>query len=248
MTLPNSTESKEPKIDPGTGYVEPKEEPKEEPSNGEPKLDEHGYTVVEKESEEPSKEEPKEEPKAEEKIDPATGYGDEPKEEPKKEEPKADPETDEGKLEASMDESLGELPEDYDKESIKKFALDNKFSPDQLKAYVEMAKSEEAQAVEDNESQVKAQRSSWHKELKDDPEFGGENFVKNVDRVEKVLQNHLPETKKVLTDRGTMLPPYIMRDLLGIAKTLNPTTELVNGDPSKPVAKENGNFLDNMYQ
>ena len=39
-----------------------------------------------------------------------------------------------------------------------------------------------------------------------DPEFGGENFDKNVDRVEKVLEKYMPNMKKVLTERGSMLP------------------------------------------
>ena len=46
-----------------------------------------------------------------------------------------------------------------------------------------------------------------------------------------------------------MLPSYIMRDLMGLFKTLNPTTKLVNGNPSQVVEKsDNKNFLEEMYE
>jgi len=45
-----------------------------------------------------------------------------------------------------------------------------------------------------------------------------------------------------------MLPPYIMRDLLALDKVLNPKTKLVGGDPSEPIKKSDGNFLDEMYE
>jgi hypothetical protein len=255
MTLPNTTEPKTPPTPPNdatTGYIDPAA-PVDTPvvtTPAEPELDENGYTKVAKPEEDP-KDPPAKEPEADPEVkDPATGYGDDPEPEPKKEpkeEPK-DPASEEGKLNAQMDESLGELPEGYNKDILKQFALDNKMSPEQVKAYVELTKSEEAQSVEDNASAVREQRAAWKKQLVNDVDFGGENFVKNNDRVEKVLDKHFPEWKKELTGRGKMLPPYIMKDLLGLAKTLNPTTSLEKGDPSEPVVKDDGNFLDEMYQ
>ena len=231
-----------------TGYVDPqaKVESPEDNKPAEPVLDENGYEITPKPTEEPPKEEPpKEDPKVE---TPATGYGDEPpKEEPPKEDPKVEDEnaTDEEKLKADINEALGDLPERA-RDNISKFTLDNKMTKEQVENYVALVKSEDALAVKENASQVAKQRSDWHSELKTDPEFGGENFDKNVDRVEKVLEKFMPNTKKVLTERGTMLPPYIMRDFLTLHKTLNPTTKLVNGEASV-VKKEEGNFLETMY-
>jgi len=191
---------------------------------------------------------------------PATGYGDDPEEDDDKSKKSEDDKTktDDEKKDDSKEEqkdlneeevksALGELPDGYDKDSISKFALDNKLTKEQIEAYVEYSKNETEELKKSQAAQVKAQRDSWKKELTTDTEFGGENFDKNVDRVEKVLEKFMPDTKKVLTERGTMLPPYIMRDLLKVSKALNPTTKLVNGDPSKSVEKE-GNFLDEMYE
>lgn len=221
-----------------------------------PKTDDFGYDtpkvetpVEEVKTDELKTDTPAEEPKVEK---PATGY-DTPAEEVKVEKPaeekvkeeevKTDEKTQE-QLKEEIDQVLGELG-DYDKKLISEFAAENKMSKEQVQAYVKMVKSEN----DKGQINAKEQRNTWKKELLSDGEFGGndENFDKNVQRVEQILEKHLPNTKKILTDRGSMLPPYIMKDLLGLHKMLNPTTELVNGDASKPVEKK-GNFLDEMYK
>ena len=148
--------------------------------------------------------------------------------------------------EVDYNESLKDLPESIDKEKVLKFATENKLSKEQVEAYKKFVK-EETSSIEARQNEaVKEQRSTWKKELMTDPEFGGENFDKNVDRVEKVLEKYMPNMKKVLTERGSMLPPYIMRDFLALDKLLNPSNTLVTGDVNQP--KEEKNYLDELYQ
>jgi hypothetical protein len=182
-----------------------------------------------------------------------TGYGNPPepeiKPEDKKPEEPAKPDdqlTEEEKAQKEIESALTPLGTNYDKDKITKFAKDNKMTKAQVEAYVKLVQDDEKEIVKANEAAVKTQRAAWTKELENDPEFGGENFVKNVDRVGKVLQDYMPNMKKVLTDKGSMLPPYIMRDLLGLAKHLNPTTTFVTGDAPAP-AEDDGNYLDDMY-
>jgi hypothetical protein len=189
-------------------------------------------------------------PKTDEKL--LTGYGKEeevvtpPVVTPPVVEKKLEDMTDEEKAAKEITDSVKALGNEFDKEKIAKFALDNKLTKAQLEAYVKVTKDERELTIKAQEAAVQIQRKAWKEELVKDPEFGGEHFDKNVDRVEKLL-NNMPNTKKILTERGTMLPPYIMKDFLALAKLLNPTTKMVTGEPSTPPADE-GNFLDDMYQ
>lgn len=198
----------------------------------EPEVDNLGYEVKPGEQLPTPAEEPKpgegDEPPAPAE-EPKPGEGDEPSAEKTPEQ-----------LTQEFSEVLKEV-NDYDKELIAKFAVENKLNVDQVKAYAELQKAEDSK-LEEERGKI---RSGWVNDLKTDVEFGGENFAVNVDKVERLLEKHLPETKKILTERGTMLPPYIMKDLLGVYKTLNPTNEMVKGDPSKPVVQKN--FLEEMY-
>lgn len=194
--------------------------------------------------------------------DNATGYGDDPApSDPPKEDPApADPPKDdpapteeelkdaEKLLKFEIKESLGNLPEGLDKESIEAFVLENKMTKEQVDAYVKFAQAESDQQATNLEEARKQQKVDWTNELKNDETFGGDNFNINIDRAEKMLGDHLPNLKKALTERGSMLPPYIMKDLANLYKTLNPTTTLVNGDPSIPAPKDDGNFLETMYE
>lgn len=191
--------------------------------------------------------------------DPSTGYGDEENADDKPDEKKPDedkkdddkkPEdevTDAEKVKSEITESLKGLPEGYDQEKILEFAVKNGLNNDQAKAYVEMEKTANAEYRVNQEAAVKANRAASVKELKDDPTFGGENFARNVNNVEKLLEKQFPNFKKVLTDRGGIVPPYIMKDLLALHKVLNPTTTLVNGDAIPPKTEGKENFLDDMY-
>lgn len=234
-----------------SGYVANPPDSKEVDNSG---IDDFGYEEVKLETKEtipppnPIKDE------KESKIEKtATGYGKESEtksDENKIPEPKAAEETppanDEEKLKKELSDIVKDLPDDIDKDKITKFALDNKLNKEQLQAYAEFIKEEGKSLEASQKEAVKAQRSEWKNELITDPEFGGENFDKNVDRVEKVLENYMPNTKKILTERGTMLPPYIMRDFLALSKVLNPTTPLVVGNPGQ-TENDNKHFLDDMY-
>lgn len=236
----------------------------EEPKAGE--LDDLGYTV-------PATDEPKpelkEEPKKDEEPAPtdepsneedSTGYGkeDEPEDKPIKKTPeelakeKEDEEnkTDEEKAAELVKENIKKhiegLPESVSKEVVSKFAEENGLTDKQVEAYVKLAKADHDSLAAKREAAIKEQRKAWKGELQADPEFGGENFDKNVDRVNKVLDKYMPDTKKVLTERGTMLPPYIMRDFLKLDKVLNPKSKLPTGEPPT-VPKEEVSLLDEMY-
>lgn len=186
----------------------------------------------------------------------ATGYGEDDSEENEqddKEKSKDDkPEDDKDKKEEDESEEIVKLveglPEGYDKDKTAKFAKEHKLSKDQVKAYVEFMKEDVEQLNKAREQRLKETRKAWESELKQDPDFGGENFDKNVDRVEKLLENHMVNTKQVIKNRGSKMPPYMMKDLLAIAKELNPTTKLVGGEPTVKKKDDKGNFLEDLYQ
>ena len=224
----------------------------------EPKADDFGYTAAEPKVEpaaEPKVEpvaEPVAEPKTEPVVEnPATGYDDKNKVEPAAE-PKAEPKTEpvtEPKTEDEIKKEFDGLLTDFsDKEVILDFAIKQKLTKEQVEAYVSLRKEEDARLIAKFDNDKIEARSKWSNELKEDKDFGGDDFDKNINRVEKVLENFMPNTKKVLTDTKGMLPPYIMRDLLSLSKTLNPTISLVSGDPSVPVVDESENFLEGFYK
>ena len=248
----NSTESKTDStnsIPSPTGYVETKAAPAEDSNSG---VDDFGYEEVET-KEVPPPEPPKadEEPKVEKA---ATGYGKESEEDAEKnkipkpaETEEAPPSTDEEKLKKELTDIVKDLPDSIDKDKVTKFALDNKLTKEQLQAYTNLVKEDQVAIETSQKEAIKTQRNDWKNELVKDPEFGGENFDKNVDRVEKVLEKYMPNTKKILTERGSMLPPYIMRDFLALSKVLNPTAPLVVGNPGS-TEDTSKNFLDDMYE
>lgn len=244
----------------GDPNAKPIEEPKVEPVVEEPKE----ITPAEMYGDEKTPEEQKviddkaaadkkiEEDKAAEEAkidDPSTGYGKDkhikkeltPEEQKVIDDAKSE---DEKAAEANKVEVLEVLKDMPNKESIAEFAIANGFNKEQVTAYADMLKGQNAKSIENRDEM----RSNWNQELMDDSTFGGENFDANVDKVEKVLQNYLPNMKKALTDKGGMMPPYLMRDLLSLSKTLNPTTELVDGEPSKLNNDKKEFTVQDMYE
>lgn len=246
--LLNSTESKTESNNSGyAGEVKPPVETKVEDTG----TDDYGYsTEGDKKPEEETK--APVETKAEEKeevIKPATGYKEEevkPEEEKKSEEKEATP--DEEKIKLELTNTVKELPEGYDQDKIVDFALKNKLTNDQVKAYVEMEKVSREAFLADQEKAKAEQTKNFIHELKSDVTFGGENFDRNIMKVEKIIEKHFPNMKKVLTDRGGIVPPYIMKDFLSLDKILNPTASLVAGEAIPSAPKETSNFLDDMYK
>jgi hypothetical protein len=240
-----------------SGYgdnVPPVEQKKDAPP-AEKKHDQYGYEIVppvEEKKETPPTEEKKDPPKTDEPPKDETGYGEDepPKQEEKKDAPPAEkkeeiPADEKAKAEKEVKDVIDTLGDGYDKDKISKFAIENNFTKAQAEAYVKMAKDEEAAGKKAAEEFKQSQRKVWKEELMSDADFGkGDKklFDSNVAKVNKVLNNNLSNTKKVLTEKGTMLPPYLMRDLLALYKTLNPTTEFVGGEAGEPAQKPKSKY------
>lgn len=238
----------------------PNDPPPEEDGD---QLDDLGYTIP---KEEKSKEAPPEEKKPDDKNKSGygdeppkdgeegkvSGYGDEPpppKDEPPPEEKKPDDKKPDEEGEFKI-EDKGDLL-DAEVKSLTDFINKHKVSKELAQALVEAKKNEVAElqaasekAEDDRKKAVQRQRAEWHQELKDDPTFGGENFKFNVMKSEKVIEDFMPNLKKVLTEGDVMLPPYVMRDLAKLADTLYSTENLKKGDPpgaGKAEEKEDAN-------
>ena len=224
----------------------------------EPELDENGYEIQQEEGQ--GKEEDKS--KKDEGKKSSTGYSDNQKSEEKKgeskegevkdpksgyseEEPKA-PKKDEKKEEGKSDKNSNKdfkldtegLLEDEIKD-LNDFIKTHSINEKQAQAMVDQKKDDVKKydtMVADDKSEVerKAQerRVAWHRELKEDSTFGGENFAHSIKQAEKVIDEHLPNLKKVLTEEGGMLPPYVMKDLAKLAGTLYSTEKLNQGEPA----------------
>jgi len=175
-----------------------------------------------------------------EEIKPVSGYGKEAQGEEEEETPPVVPPKEEEKVvdlgfELKVDEKLPKNEVASVKEFAKKHGLTKEAAQEYLDLRVtEMKEQETAQAQSkvDYQKAVKAQRKAWETELKTDPEFGGEKYGHNIKQAEKVLEEFMPGTKKILTEKGTMLPPYVMRDLANIANHVYKTEGFVNGNPS----------------
>lgn len=175
--------------------------------------------------------------------DPATGYGIEP---PKVEEivpPPADPNAP-PVVPDDFDKALEGVPK-VDADEMKAFATENKVGADvvkkwadKVKANIEKAKVNATTMERQIEQQKSQQRATWHKELKEDPVFGGDKFQFHLSRAEKVLSEFMPELKKELTDAKQMLRPSVMRGLAKIADQLYSSEALVQGDPVVPTPDE----------
>jgi len=221
---------------PTTGYMTEDKTP--DPVDAESKVDDYGY---EKKPEPKAEEKPAEKPKekVEEKPEPkeaASGYGKEPEKVAKAEDKPAEKDADD----YGIIDTEGLLPEEIN--SIRDFAKQHKVSKEIVKALVAQKQAEikklsdySANQEKLQETKVKEQRQGWYNELKDDPDFGGTNFSTNIKKAEQIIEEHLPNLKKKLTESGGMLPPYVMRDLAKLSDVLHSTENLVTGDPLKLV-------------
>lgn len=186
---------------------------------------------------------------------PATGYGDEP-EPPAAPAAPVDPATPPEKV--SFGEGVEVDPKDVPVDEQKKIAAiatKHKLSKEIIQDYLD---TRSAEIKEFNEAQTKAEadaqkatedaqkkwRADQQAELKNDPTFGGDKYSHNIHRVEKVLDQYMPNVKKVLTERKGMLPSYFMRDLAAMADHLYGTENVVQGDPSAPAKKNEDDALD----
>ncbi len=166
---------------------------------------------------------------------------------PKKEEvPPAD---EAEKLKKEISDAVKTLGDGYDHEGITKFALDNKLTTEQLKAYANFSKAQDEKALKEHNERVIKQRQEWYEEIKADKEFVGEKgdqFDASLHKINQLLDKNMPETKKMLTEKKGMLPPYLMKDLLRLHKALNPTTKFEGGEPPGS-QEEDKHYLDEIY-
>ena len=109
------------------------------------------------------------------------------------------------------------------------------------------------QAEATRQKQIEAEttrlKSQWFNELKTDKEFGAA-FDVNVKMVNRLISDFMPNTKKMLTEKGGMLPPNTMRDFYALAKKLYETESFVQGSgpgASGQVPNAKWGFLSDMY-
>lgn len=250
----------------GSGYnTDDGPEDKKEVESTEPETDDLGYAKVseeeppnvqdqdknEEDGEKDSKEKESEEPQ-----DSPSGYGED-----------SDADGEKGK-ETSEDNGEGKEGDDgKDKEGEPDLGDTSNFLPEEIElikaekpevqaALAEYKRKELAKMKEmadarqaENAKKVKEQRAGWVKELKEDPDFGGESFGSNVKKVDRVLNDFLPNVKKKLTESKGMLPPYIMRDLAKLSKNLYGTEGFVKGEEqqSKKEVKSEDQEIDEFY-
>jgi len=124
------------------------------------------------------------------------------------------------------------LPEDEIK-SVQEFAKAHKLTKEQAQGLVDKFKNN-SEAMEAKKAEVKQLEQQvyvkWEKELKDDPDFGGQNFDQNIHNVNKLIREELPGLKNLLTSAGKRLPPSVMKDLNSVARKLYSETEFNQGD------------------
>jgi len=141
------------------------------------------------------------------------------------------------------------LPEN-DAKDIKDFATEHKLNKDQTKAFVDLRKKENLDAEQFQKDQLEKQkknltntRASWVKELKEHKDFGGDKFERNVAKVDKVLDELLPETSKALKDNKGVLPPNVMRDLAKVHDKIFGTEGLTTGKATAEVKPDEDDVL-----
>lgn len=118
------------------------------------------------------------------------------------------------------------------------------------KTYLDQQKVEQANYEKQKEAQITKLKSDWFNELKNDKDFGGSNFDANTKMVNKFINDFMPNTKKMLTEKGGMLPPNTMRDFHAVAKKLYETEGFVQGDgssASETKPNDQWKFLGDMY-
>ena len=245
---------------PATSQAAPSPEAVQEA--GESTVDDHGYDIVKPKQEgaqdkkaSASKESQQADSEDSDEIkDPVSGYDEKEIEAAAAAKEKEKPVEDKKPPEAakSLKDELGyelavpeekELPKE-DSQKIVELAKAHKLPKEATEALLAQKKLEyqgflaaQKESQEVYKKAIADQKASWFKELKEDPEFGGEKLNKSLNRAEKVLQDFFPATKKVLTERKSMLPPYVMRDLAKAYEHLYRPESFTQGD--KPSADKN---------
>lgn len=134
----------------------------------------------------------------------------------------------------------GVKPEEV--KDIVDLAKNNKLNKEQATELVKFYKAQQDKiATEDAayDAKVKETYANWAKELKEDKEFGGANFLTNVNNVNTVLGTHFPSFAKSLKDRGARLSPDMMREMNKVYHLLHGEKPLVTGDTATASKERN---------
>lgn len=162
-----------------------------------------------------------------------TGYGDKPADESKPLE--GDKSADEAK---PLELDLKGLPEDFGK-TIQDIAKNHSFTKEQAQALIDAQvkrNSDQEAAFKTTQKEI---YSKWEKELKEDPDFGGEKFAANVHSVNKLLSENFPSITKSLTGTGKRLSPTFMKELKSLADKFYGETQHTEGVRSQQQAAHN---------
>jgi len=243
-------------VEGGEGGGAPAAEPSPAAEPEGDKFDDLGYPITKEEPEpgKPPEEKAPEKPKEEEVVeDPATGYGEEPPKVPEpKEEPKEEPKPEDDK-EVKFELITDGLEED-EIQPIRDFSKKHGVTKEVAQAMIDQKRSENErldkiildQQTEAAEAKL-VKEAAWHKELKEDTDFGGEKFGFNLKQCNKVLSDNFPpRIIKRLTDSKGVLEPDVMRGFKKLADQLYSKERLTQGDPSVPKksADEHDDTLD----
>lgn len=173
--------------------------------------------------------------------------------EPVKEAPVADDKnkivTDFGTLPEADKKSFSEY---FEKHNLPKEARDNLVEIRKNELAEQELADQKAKADYDKQVQLETAKlkSKWYNELKNDKDYGGAKFDAHNKMVSKFVSDFLPSLKNLLTEKDGMMPPSVMKDYLSLAKKLNETEKLVQGDPGASETKSTGkyDFLDGYYK
>lgn len=123
---------------------------------------------------------------------------------------------------------------------VLEFAKTHNLTKEQAQALVDQRKEEldssaaaATAAAEKLANDRKEIHAKWEKELQEDPEFGGQKYSHNIHINNKMINEHMPELKNLLTNSGAKLPPKLMKELNAVARKLYSEAELVEGSGVK---------------
>lgn len=115
-----------------------------------------------------------------------------------------------------------DVPETWDeayKTKVEAIARENKLNNEQMKKFAEMAQNEHQAFLEQREKNMQ----SWVNELKQDPDFAGENYNQSVQYALMGLKHIDPkgELKSVLEESGYGSHPAVVKAMFKIGKMLD---------------------------
>lgn len=138
-----------------------------------------------------------------------------------------------------------EIPDTWDenyKQQVESIAKEHNLTNEQMKAFALHAKKEHERFMQVRQENM----DKWAKELKQDPDFAGENFQTSVQYALKGLAHVDPkgELLQVLEQSGYGSHPAVVRAMYKIGKMLD-NDSIVNGSAKSAAQKP---LWDRLYQ